>query len=814
MSGSRVPALTAISGANTANDDDLIIFDTSTDTTKRISRSQLAAGMVGDLPYTPAGGISATTIPTAIAELTAEKPHILTNIAALRAFNATGSLPTQILLEQSYVAGDGGGVFRYDSTDTTTADNGGTVIVDAAGRRWKRQALGPTFAKWFGLAGDGVTSDVTKIADAISNGFATGSPSLQFAPNEFAIGSGISISDATIAYKTQNGLTLEGNTARPFVRLANAGSPLENIGTRWKWTGSLGGTMLQINGPTNSINIRNLAFNGANGANNAAIGLKTVSNNRAEFVGLTFDAFSSVALDIDVVNANVIPGSTGENDQTVNCYVRDLQINVPANSIGIRLDGFVGSATSGEENGGDPVRWTFDNTYMIVNRTGGIGIDIGFADQNTFTNGLRFTAAGASDGTAAAIRMRRQLTVPSGYNFPQNIKVIGDADYGQLLPPLIVDESSGGYEGGHDLGDATMFDQQYPLAWPARKYARMRTTSAGVFPAGGWVQRQGPELGRYFHNKFLNSRFASNTRGTSASGIATGTYTSDQWKLIFDGTPTVNWQLVTIAPGFSQNDGEPLYALELAVTAGTGGSYFYLAQPIWEQDVGVNLYNGAYVTGSMGIRQTAGTAITFGGLRVEQNFGTGGSPSATVTTEQATPVAPANAVLTSSYKWLDFVADLPSTNGKTLGSNNNHHLLVIWKFPVNATFTVQILLPQFEAGIGASVFDARPVLWDQLECAKFIRKVAQGSSGQFWSATNAVINVPLIPAMRIGPTPTISGNVTLSTPGDSSYTVTTVSDIGTATPDGIRLNYGGTSGATTFRPTAVSAGLTYLSAEF
>jgi hypothetical protein len=72
MSGSRVPALTAISGANTANDDDLIIFDTSTDTTKRISRSQLAVGMAGDLPFTPAGNIAATTIVTAVTELATE----------------------------------------------------------------------------------------------------------------------------------------------------------------------------------------------------------------------------------------------------------------------------------------------------------------------------------------------------------------------------------------------------------------------------------------------------------------------------------------------------------------------------------------------------------------------------------------------------------------------------------------------------------------------------------------------------------------------------------------------------------------------
>jgi hypothetical protein len=72
MPGKRIPALTAIAGASTANDDNLVIYDTSEGTTKRILRSQLAAGLVGDLPYTPSGGIAATTVPTAIAELDSE----------------------------------------------------------------------------------------------------------------------------------------------------------------------------------------------------------------------------------------------------------------------------------------------------------------------------------------------------------------------------------------------------------------------------------------------------------------------------------------------------------------------------------------------------------------------------------------------------------------------------------------------------------------------------------------------------------------------------------------------------------------------
>jgi hypothetical protein len=70
--GKRIPDLPSVTGAGTASDDNLVIFDTDANATKRISRSQLATGIVGDLPYTPSGGIAATTVPTAIAELDSE----------------------------------------------------------------------------------------------------------------------------------------------------------------------------------------------------------------------------------------------------------------------------------------------------------------------------------------------------------------------------------------------------------------------------------------------------------------------------------------------------------------------------------------------------------------------------------------------------------------------------------------------------------------------------------------------------------------------------------------------------------------------
>lgn len=60
---------------------------------------------------------------------------------------------------------DGGeGWFFLDSSDTTTADDDGTVLIDAAGRRWKRSYDGAKKAVWFGVIPNG-----TDISSNLSN---------------------------------------------------------------------------------------------------------------------------------------------------------------------------------------------------------------------------------------------------------------------------------------------------------------------------------------------------------------------------------------------------------------------------------------------------------------------------------------------------------------------------------------------------------------------------------------------------------------------------------------------------------------------
>jgi hypothetical protein len=256
----------------------------------------------------------------------------------------------------------------------------------------------------------------------------------------------------------------------------------------------------------------------------------------------------------------------------------------------------------------------------------------------------------------------------------------------------------------------------------------------------------GPLAG--MRNAIINGNFDIWQRGTSFTSPVTGAYTADRWGLFYDGSgATRTIERVNFPLGQTDVPGEPAYMLRFAHTVGgTGATFNVLAQFIED----VRTFAGQQVTVSFYIRSTA--AITLPALRFIQRFGTGGSPSASISTDLLTSVS-----ITTSWQRIQATVTVPSILGKTLGSNDNSLLALDVAFPLNATFSVDIAQVQVEPGPVATPFERRPIGTELALCQRYYCETR--ATARFYPAINSQANENQVywPAeMRGTPTTTIS----------------------------------------------------------
>lgn len=123
----------------------------------------------------------------------------ITAVATLADLRGLTSRPLVVLNEGYATPGDnGGGVWYWDGSDTTTADNTGTVVqcVNANDGRYKRLYEGPLMIEWFGaVEGATVTSELQACLDyAVSTGEAV----TNFPGSTFDVDDAVTVGGGTV----------------------------------------------------------------------------------------------------------------------------------------------------------------------------------------------------------------------------------------------------------------------------------------------------------------------------------------------------------------------------------------------------------------------------------------------------------------------------------------------------------------------------------------------------------------------------------------------------------------------------------------
>lgn len=161
------------------------------------------------------------------------------------------------------------GHFYIDSSDTTSSDNGGTILVDTSNRRWKREYTGSVKAAWFGAVGGGADC-TTAISAAFAASDAVHLEDWYYVSSGFSIPSsrnftltGIGQSRSGLWYTGASGATVltynKSYSNKNVLTVLNVGFRSQVAGnTAVRVQAELTGASIQVNGQMDAAFIDNV----------------------------------------------------------------------------------------------------------------------------------------------------------------------------------------------------------------------------------------------------------------------------------------------------------------------------------------------------------------------------------------------------------------------------------------------------------------------------------------------------------------------------------------------------------------------------
>ena len=254
-------------------------------------------------------------------------------------------------------------------------------------------------------------------------------------------------------------------------------------------------------------------------------------------------------------------------------------------------------------------------------------------------------------------------------------------------------------------------------------------------------------------NRIINGAFDFWQRGTSSTSAG---YLADRWtNTISGGTVTSSRQAFSAGDTFGNNN--PVYFMRQTISGqSTSAHRATIRQPI----EGVRNYAGQTITVLGWARRSSGS----GNMAVEmaQDFGTGGSPSSSVTA-----ISPTTVTLTGSWAAFAVTMSVPSISGKTIGTDGNDNLSLNfwtsagsdWNARTNSlglqTIGVDLWGIHIKQGTHTtSAVDLyrQPEPWPELaRCEKYYQGFGVGAVGAEESTTRAGFGILLITPMRANP---------------------------------------------------------------